>query len=105
MKTGYLICLVLLVVLAIPLFADHALVNPVGEFSAISIINSKEDSFQFQELPYDHIAVLDVGIKKSYLLDTNYGRLNANADIGNGLKKYKTKNIYGGVNRIKSGRH
>ena len=43
MKSGYLFCLVLLIVLAIPLFADHTLVNPVGEFSAISTINSEEE--------------------------------------------------------------
>lgn len=103
MKTGYLFLMVLFIVLAIPLFADHALVNPVGEFSAISTINSQEDFLNIKELPYDHIAVLDVGIKKSYLLDTNYERLNANADIGNGLKKYK--NIFWRCSLDLSSRH
>ena len=104
MKTGYLFCLVLLVVLAIPLFADHALVNTVSEFSAISTINSEEVPFNQQELFDSNIVILAVGLRKSDLL-VQYGRLNANADIGNGLKKYKNKNIYGGINRIKSGRH
>lgn len=62
----FLIC-VLLIVLAIPLFADHALVNPVSELSAISTINSQEVNFTDQELFDSNVPVLDVGIKKFYL--------------------------------------
>ena len=96
--------LVLLIVLAIPLFAAHDLVKPVVEFSAIST-NNEEVPFNQQELFDSNIAILAVGLQKPYTINTIDERLYANADIGNGLKKYKTKNIYGGVSRINSGRH
>ena len=102
MKCGSLLFgLVLLIVLAIPLFADHALVNPVGEAFSNSSMNTEEVPFSEQELFDSNIAILAVGLKQKWL-----SRYTA------GSKKYvpientiKIKNIKRGVRRIKSDRH
>lgn len=70
MKTGSLLfAMVLLIVLAIPLFADQALVNPVSEFSAISIINSQEEVVNRDVTApiYEILAVKPAEIKQSWL--------------------------------------
>ena len=106
MKGAYLLSLVLLIVLAIPLFADQTLVNTVGEFSAISTMNKKKEiPFSERELAYDHIAVLNVGIRKSYLYtmtgSCHFVPLEKNViAIHSTIKKY-----FGGVRRVKLGRH
>ena len=80
MNGSRLFILVLLLVLAIPLMAAHTLVNPVGEFSAISTMNTEEVSFTDQELFDSNIAVLSVGIKKTYLY--NYNKVDKVNDSG-----------------------
>jgi len=103
MKCGsLLLSCVLLIVLAIPLFADQTLVNPVGEFSAISTINTEEVPFHEQELIDSNIPILAVGINKRYLPDS--GKSRQSVLIEKTVVKVAT-NGYGGVRRIKSGRH
>ena len=65
----FLIC-VLLIVLAIPLFADHALVNTVSEFSAISINLQEEvivESDLYMTVNYEILAIKPAGIKQNWL--------------------------------------
>lgn len=101
MKGAYLFSLVLLIVLAIPLFADHTLVNTVGEFSAISIINSEEVSFTDQELIDNNVPVLDVGINKRYL---RYLIESKQSVLIGKTEKPNNTNLRG-ARRIKSGRY
>ena len=75
MKTGRIsLIVVLLIVLAIPLFSDSALVNPVSEFSAISIINSQEEVIhEAVSAPvYEILAVKPAEIKQTWLPSNGY---------------------------------
>lgn len=104
MKSGYLFCLVLLIVLAIPLFADHTLVNTVSEFSAISTIN-REEELPIRDIasPYREIT----GIKPEiplYIITKSGLRLNKYGISG--LRSVNTKNtIHGGVKRTNLRKH
>ena len=105
-----LFMMVLLIVFAIPLFANHALVNPVREALSNSIINSGEVSFSEQELFDSNIAVLAVGAKDLF----HYMKVDArstipvdgtyNVDHSRRLTAKYAKYV-GGGSRIKSGRH
>ena len=103
----FLIC-VLLIVLAIPLFADHALVNPVSELSAISTINSQEVNFTDQELFDSNVPVLDVGIKKFYLYNmaeakVNFATENGTYNVDHSRRTGFNNSKRGGNLRIASG--
>jgi len=102
MKGAYLLCVVLLIVLAIPLFADHTLVNPVSEFSAISIINSEEVPLHEQDPVDNNVPVLAVGISRIYLPN---GTKSKQSVLIEKTEYRLCKNGFGGVRRIKSGRH
>lgn len=106
MKSGYLFFIMaLLVVFAIPLSADHALGNTVGEFPAISIINSEGDRDQDVSAPvFEVVAVkpdeivipLPKEVESAFMLNSIRKAIDP---FGTGYTKY------GGGRRIKSGRH
>lgn len=107
MKGARLIIMVLLTVLAIPLFADQPLGNTVGEFSAISIIISQEEVKQqsVSAILFENQALLPDDRKKIIpLLEfsdsslTGPGNNNHNPVIFDQHKNMR-------IRRIKSGRH
>jgi hypothetical protein len=109
MKGAYLLCLVLFVVLAIPLFADHTLVNPVGEFSAISTMNTEEVPLTDLELIDSNVPVLAVGLTKehpaNYIVIINGGSVSYTTS-NNTSQSVKHKNtMYGGVKRTNLRKH
>lgn len=105
MKSGSLfLTLVLLIVLAIPLFAGHALGNTVGESSAMSIPGKEEVPVQDVTAPHSEI----IGIPPKPIpvmwlpayLSVDFSRGKDTTAV------YKiASNGMGGVRRIKSGRH
>jgi len=104
MKGVYLLSLVLLIVLAIPLFADHTLVEPVGEFSAISIINSKEESetpdlYMTDQFLIEAIKPDEIVIPPLKEVESTFRLNSIQNTIGTGRTNIR------GARRIKSGRY
>ncbi len=104
---GYLFMMVLLIVLAIPLFGTPVQDNTGANYLRISIIEQEEvvGSDLYMTVTYEILAIKPAGIKQSWLpLDTNNGRLYAKADVNTKLGNHNIQNNRGG-RRIKSGRH
>lgn len=95
--------LVLLAVFAIPLFADHTLVNPVSEAISNSTINSEEVPFTDQELFDNNVPILAVGIRKEhirYMIGLQPSTPIEKTDIRN-----ITNTIHGGIKRTNLRKH
>ena len=99
-----ILLMMLIAVFTISLYATSVEDDTATNSLRISTINSQEAPLEIQVLPYDHIAILNVGIRKedySYMLESKQSALIEKTDV----RLYKTKNSSGGVNRIKSGSH
>lgn len=108
MNGSRLLIVVLLLVLAIPLMANSALVNPVSGFSAISIINSKEEVVRpdlYTTVTYEMLAIkpdeIVLNLPDNTVEITYKGQT---LKAMNFSMTFNTNNT-GGVHRIKSGRH
>ena len=102
--------LVLLVLAVLPLTASTDQGNTGFNSLRTSPINSEEVPFSDQEQFDSNIAVLGVGLTKEHPINyiviisgESAFPIKNNSTSQN--VKYKNKNRYGGVHRIKSGRH
>jgi len=107
MKGARLFCMVLLVALAIPLYAGQPLGNTVGEFSAISIFNSGEEVGQkpVTAVLFESLAIMPDDWKKIIpLLEFSDFSLTGPSDNNHNHVMFdQCKNVR--LRRIKSGRH
>jgi len=104
----HVLFMVLLIVFTVSLYATPVEDKTTTNSLKISIINSKEVPFNERVLAYDHIAVLNVGIKRTYLYNINTGDkgklFRKHNDIPNCFKNSRFTNLKRGGNlRFASG--
>ncbi len=104
MKGTISLIMVILSVFTVSLTASPILGNTVNEVLETSPLK-KEDSPFTRVLSYDHIAILNVGVKKTYKYNIAKSKQSLLIEKTDTRLYKNSKRFTGGGRRIKSGRH